>query len=150
MAFGDTSQSRDMREWRGVIVQLVMTACLTALALKSPDPYVLHTVVGILGASVGQAITRARGEAVNGPPYNGNGGGGGGGGGNTGGSPSYGNYGMMTGLPGGLGGADMKHVAKIAEVKPSKPPTIAHPMWASLVGAVTAIGFALLVEFTLF
>ena len=151
----DSTQIRDMREWRGVIVQLVMTGCLTALALKSPDPYVLHTVVGILGASVGQAITRARGEAVQGqgPFSNGSGGGGNGGGGNA----SYGNYsGMMAAMP-NLGNSDMKHAAPKPTLTPTPPaaakakvPTIFNPLWGGLIGGVTAIGCALVIELTLF
>lgn len=49
-----------MKEWRGVIVQLWIFTCLTMLAMRSSNEFVLHTVVGALGATSGHALSRAR------------------------------------------------------------------------------------------
>lgn len=49
-----------MKDYRGTIIQFGIILALTLLALRSNDPYVIHSVVAILGTSAGHALTRAR------------------------------------------------------------------------------------------
>jgi uncharacterized membrane protein len=49
-----------MSEWRGVVIQLAFIASLTAIVMKATDPLILHSGVGIIGASLGSAVMRSR------------------------------------------------------------------------------------------